>query len=381
MGSTLVTPLYELYRKHFGFSVIVLTLIYAVYVVGNVLALLFFGRVSDQAGRRRVAMVAIGLAAAGAVVFLFAQSTVWLFIARALLGLAVGIASGTGAAWIAELYGSDSTSRATIATIAGNFTGIGVGPLIAGILAAYAPGALQLPFVFYLVALGATGVLVACCAPETVNSKLRSLRELQVRPRIGVPERIRGQFIAPALTVFASFALGGFYFALLPRMVNQTLRIPNVAVGGAIVFELGITLVVCSLATQNIERQRAMVAGLFGLIPSAALLILAQALHSLPLLLAASAITGCAMALSYRGSLQVVNAIAPAQQRAEVVSCYFIAGFTGNSIPVIGLGVISTFSNALIANSALAIVVVGFAVVALMAQKRYPSTRVLRRAA
>ena len=62
MGSTLLPPLYELYRREFGFSGVVLTLVYAVYVIGNLGALLLFGRLSDQIGRRRVALTALALA-------------------------------------------------------------------------------------------------------------------------------------------------------------------------------------------------------------------------------------------------------------------------------------------------------------------------------
>jgi MFS family permease len=101
MGSTLVTPLYALYRDAFRFSEITLTLIYAVYVVGNLGALLFFGRLSDQAGRRRVSLPALALAAASAMAFFFASGVGWLFCARLLSGLAVGVASGTGTAWLA----------------------------------------------------------------------------------------------------------------------------------------------------------------------------------------------------------------------------------------------------------------------------------------
>ena len=60
-GSTVVTPLYVIYKQQFGFSQISLTLIYAVYVAGNLAALLWFGRLSDQIGRRQVALVAMGL--------------------------------------------------------------------------------------------------------------------------------------------------------------------------------------------------------------------------------------------------------------------------------------------------------------------------------
>jgi MFS family permease len=50
--SPLITPLYLIYQQQLGFSQITLTLIYAAYAIGNVAALLFFGRISDRAGRR-----------------------------------------------------------------------------------------------------------------------------------------------------------------------------------------------------------------------------------------------------------------------------------------------------------------------------------------
>src|SRR5438477_4467188 len=103
MSSTLLTPLYSIYRDTFHFSQVVLTLLYSAYVVGNLAAMLFFGRVSDQIGRRPVSLSAIALAAVATILFLVATTTGWLFVARILSGFAVGLASGAGAAWIAEL--------------------------------------------------------------------------------------------------------------------------------------------------------------------------------------------------------------------------------------------------------------------------------------
>src|ERR1700683_2826319 len=116
VGAILPTPLYPLYQREFGFSGVTLTLVYAVYVLGNLVALLFFGRLSDQIGRRIVSLPAVGVAIAGAVVFAAASSTPWLFAARALSGVSTGLASGTATAWLAELYtGSKSGAAARIA--------------------------------------------------------------------------------------------------------------------------------------------------------------------------------------------------------------------------------------------------------------------------
>jgi MFS family permease len=94
VGAIMPTPLYPLYRIEFGFSGITLTLIYAVYVLGNLAALLFFGRLADQIGRRRATLPAIGVGMASAIAFALAASTPWLFVARALSGFSTGLAAG-----------------------------------------------------------------------------------------------------------------------------------------------------------------------------------------------------------------------------------------------------------------------------------------------
>ncbi len=53
MGSTVLTPLYPLDRRVFGISNLTITVVYAVYVVGN-LAVLFVRGVGDLELRPRV---------------------------------------------------------------------------------------------------------------------------------------------------------------------------------------------------------------------------------------------------------------------------------------------------------------------------------------
>lgn len=370
MGSTLITPLYGLYRREFGFSAITLTLVYAVYVVGNIVALLFFGRISDQLGRRRITIPALALAAGAAVIFLFAGGTSGLFWARLLSGFAIGISSGTGTAWLTELYGAQQRARATVAATCANLVGVAAGPLLAGVLAQYAPRPLQLSFVVYLGLLLALAIFVFQ-TPETVDHPLQNLREVNLRPRLGVPAAIRVQFIAPAVTVFVSFALAGFYFALVPGVLSENLHVANVAVAGAVVGEFGITAILAVLLTRELPSKTAMRIGLITLLPALALLVLAQTAHSMPLLLLATAVVGAGGALGYRGSLQVVNQIAPNDQRAEVVSTYFIACFVGNSVPVIGVGVLTTLSNAVIAGEAFATTLGVLVIAALIAAAKY----------
>jgi MFS family permease len=138
--STLVTPLYLIYQQEFGFSQITLTLIYAAYAIGNITALLFFGHVPDCVGRRPTALSAIAILIVAALVFLFANGVAALHVARILAGLGIGVASGAGNAWLAELVcRSDKTRAASIGT-SSNFLGLGLAALLSGLLAQYAPG-------------------------------------------------------------------------------------------------------------------------------------------------------------------------------------------------------------------------------------------------
>src|ERR671933_759550 len=68
------SPLYGIYRQLWGFSPVVLTLVYATYAFGVLVALILAGRVSDEVGRRPVLLVALGTLLATSVVFMLAQS-------------------------------------------------------------------------------------------------------------------------------------------------------------------------------------------------------------------------------------------------------------------------------------------------------------------
>jgi len=70
LGTTLPTPLYGLYRERFGFSELMITVIFATYAAGVIASLLLFGRLSDQIGRRRVLLPGLALSALSAVALL-----------------------------------------------------------------------------------------------------------------------------------------------------------------------------------------------------------------------------------------------------------------------------------------------------------------------
>jgi MFS family permease len=368
-GSTALTPLYIVYKQQFGFSQITLTLIYAVYVVGNLAALLMFGGVSDVAGRRPASLAAMVVAVISALIFLFAGNVLSLGVARILSGLGIGVGAGTGTAWIAELLPGADKSRASVITTSTNFLGLGLGALISGLLAQYEPWPLRLVFIVYLAALVVVAVLI-WRTRETV-AKPVGLGRISMRPRLALPEEIRARFVAPAVTGFGAMALVGFYAALAPSILAQQLHETNHAVAGALFFELAIVAAISIVALMRLQSSGAMLAALALLIPSVVLVVAAQMLASMALMVAATACCGVAAALGYRGGLQVVNEIAPGDRRAEVVSSFFVCCFVGNALPVIGIGILSTYASPVTASLAFAGMIVVFALVALAFGLKY----------
>jgi MFS family permease len=369
VGAILPTPLYPLYRQAFGFSGVTLTLIYAVYVLGNLVALLLFGRLADQIGRRSASLPAIGVGVASAVVFAAAAGTPWLFVGRALSGFSTGLAAGAATAWIAELYSGGRSGAAARIAAAANFFGCSSGPLMGGLFAQFAFWPLRLPFFVYLALLGAVASAILF-VPETLANPKR-LREVSLKPRFGVPQQIWLAFVAPATACFATFALIAFYAALIPNLLAESLHQPAPLVAGAIVSELFGIAAVTILSTGRLGSQAAMLSALALLLPSVWLLVGAEVAQSLPLLVAAAALGGIAGGLGYRGSLEVVNRIAPPDQRSEMVSSYLVACFAGNSLPVIGIGLLSAVAGSLVAHVTFAAVITALAGIAALTGIRF----------
>jgi len=373
IGAILPTPLYPLYREAFGFSGVTLTLIYATYVLGNLTALLFFGRLADQIGRRPASLPAVAVGIASAVIFTAAQGTGWLVVARGVSGFSTGLASGAATAWIAELYAGSNKSRAARVASAANFLGCAAGPLIGGLFAQFAPAPLRLPYLAFLVLLcGAAGAIML---PRETVVQPKLLPDIELHPRIGVPPGIRLQFISPAVTGFATFSLIGFYSALIPSLLGETLHQTAPLVAGAIVCELFLIAAFAILASGAFASQAATLAALLLLPPSVWILVGAEIAHSLAVLVFAAALGGLAGGLGYRGSLEVINRIAPGDRRSEVVSSYMIAIFAGNSVPVIGIGFLSAATTALTAHVTFAAVLTGLAALALLTGLKFSPER------
>jgi hypothetical protein len=95
----------------------------------------------------------------------------------------------------------------------------------------------------------------------------------------------------------------------------------------------------------------------------------------MPLLFLSAALCGITGGLGYRGTLEVINRIAPLDRRSEVVSSYLVACFAGNSVPVIGIGLLSAAAGALTAHVTFAGVITALAGIAAVTGIKYAPTK------
>jgi MFS family permease len=113
---------------------------FAVYAVAVAISLVLAGHLSDTSGRRRLLVPAITLNVVAGLVFVVWPALPGLLVARVLSGLGVGAATATASVWLAELEArrrpGAGSHRAQIISTAANLGGLGLGGLIAGILAA-----------------------------------------------------------------------------------------------------------------------------------------------------------------------------------------------------------------------------------------------------
>jgi MFS family permease len=371
LGTTLPTPLYVIYQSQWHFSAAIVTVTFAVYAAAVMATLLLAGRSSDQAGRKPVLAVALGASALSTVVFIVAPDVGALIAARIVSGLSAGLMTGTATAALTELVPASASRRASLAATAANMGGLGLGPLIAGLFAQYAPHPTVLVFEVYLGVLAAAS-LCLLLVPETVRQRRRPTLRFG---GLGIPERGRDEFIAAGVAGFAAFALLGLFAALAPTFLGTVLHENSHAVQGGVVFLLLAVGTLTQLALARFNSRRVVLAGLGLFLAALALIVAALSQAAMALFLAGTVVGGVAVGAVFLGSLATANRLAPPEGRGHVISTYFVACYCGLIIPVVGVGVASGFIGDFAAVLAFSILIAALCLFALASIARAGEAR------
>jgi MFS family permease len=337
VGTTLPTPLYVFYRERFGFSELMITVIFATYAAGVITGLLLFGRVSDELGRRPVLLAGLALSAISAVCFLLAGGLAMLLVGRVISGLSAGIFTGTATALLVGL--ASSRRRGTLVATVANMGGLGCGALLAGVLAQTVSSPIRVPFWVDLGLLVPAAIAVWALPEPVMHTGRRWIQ----RPELRVPAELRSSFVRAAMAGFAGFAVLGLFTAVSPAFLAQGLSVKSPAVVGLVVFTVFASSAVGQMLLGRFPDPMSTGCGI--LIAGMALLALGLALSSLVLLVAAGIAAGLGQGLSFRAGLDSLTEAAPPQHRAAVASSFFIVAYLAISVPVIGEGVLADLAG------------------------------------
>lgn len=338
MGTTLPTPLYSIYSADLSFSPLTVTVLFAVYAVGVVGALLLFGRLSDDLGRRPVLMLAVGFALLSAILFLLPPSLPLLITARVISGLGAGFMSGAGTAAVIDLFTPEKKAAAATLAIGANAGGLALGTLTAGILASAAPRPLTIPFAIHLVLCFVALLGLATWAPASSGRG-----RLRIRPqRLRVPASIRGAFVRAVLAAGSGFAVIGVLTAVTALFLAKDLDLDSHALAGFVVFLTFAGMAVGQLIARRMNPRMALSSGCLGFVISAAVLASALAWVALAPMIIAAAVLGTSCGMCMNAGIATTVEQVPPVRRGEVSSSFFAGLYLMLAVSAIGVGLLAS---------------------------------------
>jgi hypothetical protein len=330
--ATLPSPLYGLYRERDRLSAFTITIVYAIWAAGTIAALIAVPFIAQRIGRRGAMLAAVATMIAAAGELAAWKSLTGLLLGRLLTGVSVGLAAGTAITYLIELrLRADPNASPGLARTIGtsvNVGALGIGPLVAGCLAAWARQPLVVPYLVWIV-LGAIALVGLATAPET-----------------GAPTANRAPFsvrlpLAAGAATLAAFAANGLFAGLSGLFLATTLHHPSHALAGATLFVVFSAGVLSQLATARLHASRVFALGTISMLVGLVLLVIAVRLStpSLALFLISGGLIGAGAGAVFKGTTGLVLDGTAPENRVAMTSELLIALFVGLSVPVIGAGV------------------------------------------
>jgi MFS family permease len=367
-ASSAPTPLYAIYQAEWGFTPITTTVVFGVYALAVLIALLTLGRVSDHVGRRPVLLAAIGGQIVAMLVFATATGVAELMAARVVQGLATGAALGALGAGMIDI----SRERGTLANAVAPGIGTGLGALLSGLVVQY------LPAPEHLIYLALIGVLVVQAAgvalmEETVSRKPGALGTMV--PDIKLPRATRGPVLLAAPVLVAVWSLAGFYASLGPAVISRLTGSSSVVFGGLGLFVLAGVAAATTYVLRNAAARRVMVVGTATVLIGVGVTVLAIDAQSTLLFFIGTGVAGIGFGAGFQGGVRTVVPLAAAHERSGVLSLLFVISYVGLGAPAVAAGYLVVHDGGLIETAReYGIFVMVLAVLALVGLLRRPTS-------
>jgi len=330
-SSSAATPVYRLFQEIYGLSPVVLMTIFSAYAFMLLAALLTVGSLSDYIGRRPMMLAALLLNIVAMLAFIKAGSAGMLILARGVQGFATGAATTTLGAAILDL----NRSRGPLINSTTKSPAMTAGSLLSGALVAYAPLPTELVFI---VLLAVTAILVVLLPwiPETAHGKPGPFASLA--PHVSVPKQARRVLMKITPVNIAGWALGGFYFSLMPSLVRVATGLTSPFIGGLVVALLTLTATFTVLILKDKPGLQILTIGTWSVVFGVAITLLGVHEHIVLIMLAGALVTGVGFGACFSGALRTVLPLAHADERAGLLSAFYVQSYLAFALPAIAMG-------------------------------------------
>ena len=347
---TVPAPLYSLYQARDGFSTFMITVIFAVYALGVVISLILAGHISDWVGRKRILIPALSLELVAAVLFLAEPTLPVLLLARFISGLGIGMLAATATAHLHDLHRRHrpqaSSQRFEVVSTAVNIGGLGVGALVAGVLAQYIDAPLRTPYLVFTILLVLSIVAIAL-TPETVE---KPVTRPIYRPQLpSANQGDRNRYIAAVAAGFASFAVFGVFTSVAPAFISGALNEPSKAVAGLVVFAVFGAAAAAQSLTTRMRPAAKLALGLTAQAIGLISLTVGMYMASLPVFLIAGMVTGIGSGVLFKSAVGSVASLALPAKRGQALAGLFLMSYLGLSLPALGLGLATQYVSSITA--------------------------------
>jgi MFS family permease len=324
-GANHFVPLLIVYRESLHLTSLDVAAMFGVYAIGLVPGLLLGGPLSDRRGRRLVVLPSAILALSGTVILGVAGGFPLLLLGRLVVGAGSGATFSAGTAWVQDLSKSAAEGQGARRAAVALSAGFGVGPLVAGLVAQWAPLPMRLPYVIQATVAIATTFL-AWSAPG---------RAREQTPQAGPPSSRLPPGFFRDLVPFAPWVFGfpAIAFAVLPALIRSHLGAFAVAYAGVVT---AATLLAGVVAQPFVRRIAPRLAAVWGLVFGGVGLVvglLATALGAPLGVLLASIFLGVGYGACLIAGLRWVEITSPPATRGRVVGVFYAFTYIGFTAP------------------------------------------------
>ncbi|MBB5119493.1 MFS transporter [Streptomyces eurocidicus] len=357
MLSNAPTPMFVLWQQRIGFGTGTLTVVFASYIGGLLVALPVAGVLSDRYGRRTVLVPAVLSALLACLLYATAGSVAALIAARLLTGLAVGGAVAAGMAAVSDVGGPDRRRQASLAGSVAMGTGLATGPLLAGCAAQLLPAPTVTVFVAEAVLL-LSALLVIRTLPQVRRDGGGSWLRLP-----SVPRPNRRDLLAGLAAYMPGMTGTSFLLALGPSMLADLLGTTNRIVAGGSAFVMFGASTAVQFFVSRWRPHRLLATATGATAAGMLLVILAVRASSIWLLLAAAVLAGIGQGMGQLGGFSLLNGRVPGPRLAEANAALSAWGYLFAGILPVGTGYLSDAKGIAFSSSLLGVVVAGAALV------------------